>query len=59
MLNSLHPNSNDMPMMEVAMNHDEHSSVADSKVTQAEVYDNLKRIGELEEIGRASCRERV
>jgi len=31
------------------MNSDDHSSASDKNITQAQVYDNLKRIGELED----------
>jgi uncharacterized protein (UPF0335 family) len=34
---------------EDSMNSDDHPTTTDTGVTQAEVYDNLKRIGELED----------
>jgi len=41
--------SKEIPVVEDSMSSDDDSSAADSAVTQAQVYDNLKRIGELED----------
>ena len=39
----------EIPTMEDSMSHDDDSSAMENGVTQAEVYENLKRIGELED----------
>jgi|tagenome__1003787_1003787.scaffolds.fasta_scaffold20258841_2 hypothetical protein len=41
--------TNEIPTAEDSMSSDDDSSATDNGVTQAEVYDNLKRIGELED----------
>jgi hypothetical protein len=41
--------SKEIPDAENSMNSDDHSLATDNGVTQAQVYDNLKRIGELED----------
>jgi hypothetical protein len=41
--------SNEISAAENSMSTDDDSSMANNGVTQAEVYDNLKRIGELED----------
>ena len=41
--------TNEIPAAEDSMSSDDHSSATDNGVTQAQVYDNLKRIGELED----------
>jgi uncharacterized protein (UPF0335 family) len=41
--------SNEIPTAEESMSSDDDSSATGNHVTQAEVYDNLKRIGELED----------
>lgn len=41
--------SNEIPAAEDSMTSDNLSSATDNGVTQAQVYDNLKRIGELED----------
>ena len=41
--------SDEIPVAEDSMRDDDFASAADNGVTQAEVYDNLKRIGELED----------
>jgi hypothetical protein len=43
------PEINEIPVAEDSMSDDDFSSATDDGVTQAEVYDNLKRIGELED----------
>jgi hypothetical protein len=41
--------TNDIPAAEDSMSSDDLSSATDKSITQAQVYDNLKRIGELED----------
>jgi hypothetical protein len=41
--------TNEIPVVEDSMSIDDESLATNSSVTQAEVYDNLKRIGELED----------
>jgi hypothetical protein len=41
--------TNDIPAAEDSMSSDDLSSATDNNITQAQVYDNLKRIGELED----------
>src|SRR3954453_12770719 len=41
--------TNEIPTAEDSMSSDDDSSATDNGVTQAEVYDKLKRIGELED----------
>jgi hypothetical protein len=41
--------SNEIPAVEDSMSSDDLSSATDNGITQAQVYDNLKRIGELED----------
>ena len=41
--------SNEIPAAEDSMSSDDVSSATDNGITQAQVYDNLKRIGELED----------
>src|SRR3954468_8319971 len=41
--------TNEIPTAEDPMGSGDHSSATDNGVPQAEVYDNLKRIGELED----------
>src|SRR4051812_12485087 len=41
--------TNEIPAAEDSMSSDDLSSATDNGVTQAHVYDNLKRIGELED----------
>jgi hypothetical protein len=43
------PEINEIPAAEDSMSNDEVSSATDNGITQAQVYDNLKRIGELED----------
>ena len=40
---------NEIPAAEDSMSSDDLSSATDNGITQAQVYDNLKRIGELED----------
>ena len=41
--------TNEIPAAEDSMSSDDLSSATDNGITQAQVYDNLKRIGELED----------
>src|SRR3954451_19999134 len=41
--------TNEIPAVEYSMSSDDDSPASGNGVTQAEVYDNLKRIGELED----------
>jgi len=41
--------NDEIPVAEDSMSDDDFASATDNGVTQAEVYDNLKRIGELED----------
>jgi hypothetical protein len=41
--------SHEIPAAEDSMSTDDLSSATDNSITQAQVYDNLKRIGELED----------
>jgi hypothetical protein len=41
--------TSDIPAAEDSMSDDDLSSATDNGITQAQVYDNLKRIGELED----------
>jgi hypothetical protein len=41
--------TNEIPAVEDSMSSDDLSSATDNGITQAQVYDNLKRIGELED----------
>jgi hypothetical protein len=41
--------NNEVPAAEDSMSNDDNSSATENGVTQAQVYDNLKRIGELED----------
>jgi len=41
--------TNEIPAAEDSMSSDDLSSATDNNITQAQVYDNLKRIGELED----------